>query len=843
MSVKQSILSSTGISTKCVEMKRYVLLLGVVGLILLSCLVLVNPTAAETRASGDQAKIEYLEITATIDNNYAITEIEEKFVNPYDNAIDETFIFEIPAKAFISNFSLTIDNETYYAQIVPKDVAQQKYQEAVVNGSDAGLVESKGKNVFSYSVSLSPAQEIIVGLRYEQFIEKSLGGYEYKIPFSGGDIGRSVDDLSIKVIIKSKLNVNSAEAKNYREDTSVTSISPQEMNAVYQTKYVTPTEDFILNYEVAVPPINGTMLNYDDGADEYFFHIFSPQKDELGGQIMDKDIIFVLDKSGSMQGEKINQLKIAFDEIINELHSNDRFNLIIFDSVIREYQTQLIDASETNKNDAVDYIYDINAQGSTNINEAMLSALEMFEYSETKVPSIVMLTDGLPTEGITNTQTIRDNVKTANTADVAVFCLGFGFDVDFEFLKAMALENYGIALRIYEGEDASEQITGFYDTISTPLLKDLKFTYSSGASEIYPAEVEQLFEGTEIVVVGKYNGESRYLKSTVDANSWDGMRTFEEIFELEEDTHYSFIPRFWAYAKIMSLLDEITINGENESLAENVTNLALEYGFVTPYTSLLVEIKEPTDEEPPDDDDPDADQVPVSAPDDTDGDGYPDYIDEFPNDPNDWRDSDGDGIGDNAERDPRSAPGMVEESEDDDDGGMLGKSESDMSICGLLILIVIIIIIVIGIVAYTRIRQKRLLDHERREKIFNYIKENPGEHFRGIQKTLGLEVGVIAYHLNTLERGEYIKSRQDGQYRRFYPMDAKIDVKLILSALQQRIMNRIKSDPGISQRNIASKVGVARKVVSYHVKILKDAGFIYVEKEGREALCYPEAGA
>lgn len=842
MSVKQSILSSTGISTKCVGMTRYVLLLGVVGLILLSCLVLVNPTAAETRASGDQAKIEYMEITATIDNNYAITEIEEKFVNPYDNAIDETFIFEIPESAFISNFSLTIDNETYYAEIVPKDVAQQKYQEAVVNGSDAGLVESQGKNVFSYSVSLSPAQEIIVGLRYEQFIEKSLGGYEYIIPFSGGDIGRSVDDVSIKVIIKSKLNVNSAEAKNYREDTSVTSVSPQEMKAVYKTQYVTLTEDFVLNYEVAAPPINGTMLNYDDGNDEYFFHIFSPQKDELGGQIMDKDIIFVLDKSGSMQGEKINQLKIAFDEIINELHSNDRFNLIIFDSVIREYQTELIEASETNKNDAVDYIYDINAQGSTNINEAMLTALEMFEYSETKVPIIVMLTDGLPTEGITNTQTIRDNVKTANTAEVAVFCLGFGFDVDFEFLKAMALENYGIAIRIYEGEDASEQITGFYDTISTPLLKDLKFTYSGGASEIYPVEVEQLFEGTEIVVVGKYNGESRYLKSTVDANSWDGMRTFEEIFELEEYTSYSFIPRFWAYAKIMALLDEITINGENESLAENVTNLALEYGFVTPYTSLLVEIKEPTDEEPPDDNDPDGDTVPASASIDSDNDGYPDYIDAFPNDPNDWRDSDGDGIGDNAERKKKSGNSAPD---GDDDEELIGESAADdnMLACGLVMIVVGIIIIFIVVMGYTRIRQKRLLDHERREKIFNYIKENPGEHFRGIQKTLGLEVGVIAYHLNTLERGEYIKSRQDGQYRRFYPMDAKIDVKLILSALQQRIMNRIKADPGISQRNIATKVGVARKVVSYHVKILKDAGFIYVEKQGREALCYPEAGA
>ncbi len=843
MSVKQSILSSSPIPAKCVGMRRYMVLLGVLGLILCSCLAVATTTAAAARVSrGDAPEIEYLMIEAEIDNNYATTEITEKFVNPYDYAIDETFTFEIPEKAFISNFSLTIGNNTYYAEIVPKDVGEQKYQEAVVNGSDAGLVEAKGKNVFSYSVSLSAYQSIIVGLRYEQYIAKSLGGYEYLLPLTGGNIDRSIKSVSFNIKLRSNLKVNSVDIANYNADTSVINKSPWETWVLFNANSFTPTKDFIMNYEIAAPPINGTMLNYDDGTAEYFFHIFSPQLDELGGQIMDKDIIFVLDKSGSMQGEKINQLKVAFDEIINELHPNDRFNLIIFDSVIREYQTELIGASETNKNDAVDYIYNINAQGSTNIDEAMLTALGMFEYSETKVPIIVMLTDGLPTAGTTNTLTIRDNVKTANTADVAVFCLGFGFDVDFEFLKAMALENYGLALRIYEGEDASEQITGFYDTISTPLLKDLKFTYSGGTYEIYPTEVAQLFEGTEVVVVGKYNGASRYIKSTVDATSWDGMQTFEEIFELEDDSNHSFIPRFWAYAKIMALLDEITINGENDSLVENVTNLALEYGFVTPYTSLLVEIKPPSSEDP---NDGDADQVPVSPPpDDTDGDGYPDYIDEFPDDPNDWRDSDGDGIGDNAEKNP-SASTKLSEPEDDDVEDLLGlgKKDSESSMCALLIFIVIITLIVVGLAAYTRIRQKRLLDHKRREKIYNYIKENPGEHFRGIQKTLGLEVGVIAYHLNTLERGEYIKSRQDGQYRRFYPMDAKIDVKLILSALQERIMNRIKTDPGISQRNIAANVGVARKVISYHVKILKDAGFIYVEKQGREALCYPAAGA
>jgi predicted transcriptional regulator len=134
------------------------------------------------------------------------------------------------------------------------------------------------------------------------------------------------------------------------------------------------------------------------------------------------------------------------------------------------------------------------------------------------------------------------------------------------------------------------------------------------------------------------------------------------------------------------------------------------------------------------------------------------------------------------------------------------------------------------------------LQHERRVKIFDYVNENPGEHFRAIQKALDLEVGVLAHHINKLEREEFIKSRQDGQYRRFYPMDAKIDVKLILSQLQERILKFVKTNPGQSGAAIANNLGVDPKLVNYHVKVLQKAGFIYVEEKGRESLCYSAAG-
>jgi predicted transcriptional regulator len=160
----------------------------------------------------------------------------------------------------------------------------------------------------------------------------------------------------------------------------------------------------------------------------------------------------------------------------------------------------------------------------------------------------------------------------------------------------------------------------------------------------------------------------------------------------------------------------------------------------------------------------------------------------------------------------------------------------------LIFLVILIIIILISIFSYSKIKRHRLLQHQRREKIYNYVKEKPGEHFRAIQKALELEVGVLAHHINKLEREEFIKSRQNGQYRRFYPMDAKIDVKLILSRLQERIMNFIKKNPGHSGSSIASHLEIDPKLVNYHVKVLQKSGFIYVEERGRETLCYSAAG-
>ncbi len=151
---------------------------------------------------------------------------------------------------------------------------------------------------------------------------------------------------------------------------------------------------------------------------------------------------------------------------------------------------------------------------------------------------------------------------------------------------------------------------------------------------------------------------------------------------------------------------------------------------------------------------------------------------------------------------------------------------------------VMAIVVIASMVMYSKIKRDNLLKHAVRKRIHEYVKENPGAHYRAILDDLELSMGVLTYHLNRLEKGEYLRSRQDGMYRRFFVTGRKTEIKFFLSDIQESIMATIRANQGISQSRIADAIGVTRKVVNYHVRILDQAGLIYMEERGRETACF-----
>ncbi|MHC1755018.1 MAG: VIT domain-containing protein [Methanosarcina sp.] len=541
--------------------------------------------------------VEYLKLSTDVNNGYAITSVEEKISNSADTAVEDQFSFLIPEEAFISGFSLIIDGKEYRADVLPKEEASEKFESAASEGRTAGLLETKDENLFAYALSFEPGQSIVVKLTYEQALKKTLGEYEL-IQFTGS--GKPAGNLSIIININSENQLTRLEVPDFPA-AEVEYLSANSGQVRYESNSLPPSELRVV-FETENPPLNGNMLFFENGDEGYFMHVFSPEETDLGTSAMDKEIVFVLDKSGSMEGYKIEQVKEVFGKIIEDLPPGDYFNIIFFDSTVQSYSGTLMEANPEEKAGALDFVNSLEANGGTNINGALLTALGMFGPESERVPIIVFLTDGEPTEGVVSPYAIRQNIKDANTAQVSIFSIAFGIEDEsnYQFLRAMSLENYGTAEWFSPEANAAEEIGSFYETISTPLITDMNFSYSGEVTELVNTGEKNLFAGSDAIVLGKYSTGAGSIRADVAASTRTGDRDFSKEFAVTPKAANSFIPRVWAYTTINSLLDRIEVEGENEALVSEITGLALEFGFVTPYTSLFVELPETANPEPTD---------------------------------------------------------------------------------------------------------------------------------------------------------------------------------------------------------------------------------------------------
>ncbi len=540
--------------------------------------------SAFAQVAAAQPVVDYLNINAEVNNGYAITTVEEKLSNNLEIPAEDEFKFLIPDEAFISGFSLIIEGKEYKADVLPKEEAKQKFEQAASQGKPAGLLETRKKNLFSYSLSFAPKQSIIVRFKYEQAVKKILGKYEYVVYLRETDTAHKVNDLSVNLSITNLNDITTLETPGFT-GAGVKYLSTTKAQVTYKANAL-PDKDLTVIYTTGNPPLNGDMLFYQG----YMMHVFSPTEADLGTAALSKDIIFVIDKSGSMGGEKIAQVKKVFTSIISDLPPDDYFNVIFFDSSMRTYSRTLMEANAKNKADAANFVNSLEAGGGTNINQALLDTLSMFTNASKRVPIIVFLTDGAPTVDVTSPYVIRKNVREANRAEVSIFTIAFGIEdeANYDFLKALSLENYGKAHRFFQEGKVEEEMTNFYKTISTPLITDMKFTYN-GVSDLVNTGQNSLFSGSDAIVVGKYSGAST-ITSDIAAVTRTGNRNFKQSFNVNSKPENSFIPRLWAYTKIKKLMDRIDVEGETGTLANDITGISLQFKFVTPYTSLFVEV-------------------------------------------------------------------------------------------------------------------------------------------------------------------------------------------------------------------------------------------------------------
>jgi Ca-activated chloride channel family protein len=354
----------------------------------------------------------------------------------------------------------------------------------------------------------------------------------------------------------------------------------------YEDYDVLPDTDFELIYTVAQEDIGLNLLSYaQEGEDGFFLMLLAPRVEVETTEVVAKDVILVLDTSGSMRGEKLRQAKVALSFVLDHLHDGDRFNVIAFSTGVRSFGNELHDIAE--RSSAYRWVNELEAKGGTNINRAMLEALAQAE--QTRPTIMIFLTDGLATEGVVETDRILHNIDDAAPDNVRIFAFGVGDDVNTILLDKMAREHRGASTYVRPGQRIDEEVSAFYAKVSTPLLSDISIDFAHiQVEDTYPYPLPDLFAGTQIVMVGQYRGDGE-ATITVRGTVNDQERTFEfGSVRFEEDGGDTFIPRLWATRKVGYLLNQIRLHGESPELVEEIVDLSVRYGIMTPYTAFLV---------------------------------------------------------------------------------------------------------------------------------------------------------------------------------------------------------------------------------------------------------------
>ncbi|KAJ8006942.1 hypothetical protein DPEC_G00112440 [Dallia pectoralis] len=582
--------------------------------------VLTNEELEDLEAiQGEDITVESYKVESRITSRFCHTTFQSTVVNSGPNAQSIGFNVQIPKRAFITNFTMNVNGVTFVGSVKEKTVARNLYAQARARGKAAGIVRANSQDMetFKAEVHVPSGSKIEFELHYQEMMYRKLGFYEHTLHLQPG---RLVPQFQLDVYIYEPTGIASVMVPNtlgehFTELAKITSTSYKAHIVFKPSVKQQRTCDnctssalkgiFTVKYDVLRENTAGE-LHVSDG---HFVQFFAPT--HLSP--LSKNIVFVIDVSGSMWGVKMKQTVEAMEAILDDLTIDDYFSIIDFNHNVRCWSNDLVQGSTIQVADAKKYIQDIKPNGGTNINEALLRAGQILLKATNEgvihsrsVSMIILVSDGDPTVGEIKLSAIQKNVKKIMREDFSLFSLGIGFDVDYDFLERIATENRGVAQRIFANKDASEQLRRFYSQVSSPLLKRILIQFPEGSvSDVTQNRFDKYFSGSELVVAGKVlPSDAAALNSFITASSGSvdlSLQAEADYTELDEElarqqhSFTGFARQMWAYITVNQLLSErsqASTASKKRQITQKILDLALEHQFVTPLTALLVESEE-----------------------------------------------------------------------------------------------------------------------------------------------------------------------------------------------------------------------------------------------------------
>ncbi|KAM5285985.1 inter-alpha-trypsin inhibitor heavy chain H2 isoform 1-T1 [Hipposideros larvatus] len=576
----------------------------------------VSGESGEAMEDVDQVTLYSYKVQSTVTSRMATTMIQSKVVNNSPQPQNVVFDVQIPKGAFISNFSMTVDGTTFTGSIKEKTVGRALYSQAKAKGKTAGLVRSRALDMenFKTEVNALPGAKVQFELHYQEAKWRKLGSYEHRLHLQPGRLARHLE-VDVWIIEPQGLKFLHVPDTSDGHFDGVPVISKGHQKAHVSFKPTVAQQRKCSNCsETAVD--GELVVVYDVHREEkagelevfngYFVHFFAPENMDP----IPKNILFVIDVSGSMWGVKMKQTVEAMKTILDDLRTDDQFSVVDFNHNVRTWRNDLVSATKTQITDAKEYIEKIQPSGGTNINEALLRAIFILNEANNlglldpnSVSLIILVSDGDPTVGELKLSKIQKNVKQNIQDNISLFSLGIGFDVDYDFLKRLSNDNRGIAQRIYGNQDTSTQLKKFYNQVSTPLLQDVQFNYPhTSVTDVTQNSFHNYFGGSEIVVAGKFDPKkSEQLKSIITATSANTelvLETLAQMDDLEDflskDKHADpdFTRKLWAYLTINQLLAERSLAptaAAKRKITKTILQMSLEHHVVTPLTAMVIE--------------------------------------------------------------------------------------------------------------------------------------------------------------------------------------------------------------------------------------------------------------
>jgi len=548
----------------------------------------------------------YHDVTITIRDGVVTTHVDQVFRNDTGRDAEGEYVFPLPIDAVVSSFTMWVDGEALEARILDAGEARAIYEDYVRRSIDPALLEYVGRGALSARIFPIPAGgERRIEIEYSELLSAESGTYRYRYPL---DTERFSARPLERVTISVGIEMSSPLAAVYSPTHEISVVRSSECAAagLYEAENVLPAQDFLLYYSVRAEAMGMAMLTYRvPGEDGTFLLIVTPPE-QASSAAIPKDLVFVLDTSGSMSGGKIDQAKEALAFILENLNPDDRFAVIGFSDVSSALQTELTPVSTESIAQAAGWVSGMQAGGGTNIDDALELAFSLFEEND-RPRFLIFLTDGEPTVGEVDPVTIAEHASAANAAEARMFVFGVGTDVNTILLDQLAQENRGTTTYVLPGENLEVALSNFYRKIASPVLADTVLAIEAaggvsaadgiGTYDIYPVELPDVFRGTQLLILGRYHGDGE-ARVTISGTA-DGIATSYTTLQSFPDAALEnvFLPRLWAGRKISYLLNQIRLYGESDELVESVIALSRRYGIITPYTSFLVEEGYVSDEE------------------------------------------------------------------------------------------------------------------------------------------------------------------------------------------------------------------------------------------------------